>query len=93
MKKLIIAFLIASNAYASETFLVHQFSTYVRIVLSTTSRCETGPGLKASAQRIDNKFVAGCWSVDPANKNNIRIDWPNGDFSVFEARVFEKVVN
>lgn len=91
MKKLLLAFLIASNAYAADSYLVHQFSTHVRIVLSTTEKCDSG--LKASAQRIDNKFVQGCWKVDPANKDNIRIDWSNGDFSVFESKVFTKVTN
>ena len=93
MKKLLIISLIAFNAHAAETYLVHQFTTYVRIVLSTETKCDTGSGLKASAQRIDKKFVAGCWVVDPTNKDNIRIDWSNGDFSVFASKDFTKVTN
>ena len=93
MKKLLIAFLVASNAYAAETYLVHQFTTHVRIVLSTELKCDTGAGLKASAQRIDKKFVVGCWNTDPTNKDNIRIDWSNGDFSVFASKDFTKVTN
>ena len=93
MKKLLIAFLVASNAYAAETYLVHQFTTYVRIVLSTETKCDSGTGLKASAQRIDKKFVVGCWNTDPTNKDNIRIDWSNGDFSVFASKDFTKVTN
>lgn len=93
MKKLLIAFLVASNAYAADTYLVHQFTTHVRIVLSTDTKCDSGTGLKASAQRIDKKFVVGCWNTDPANKDNIRIDWSNGDFSVFASKDFTKVTN
>lgn len=93
MKKLLIAFLVASNAYATDTYLVHQFTTHVRIVLSTDTKCDSGTGLKASAQRIDKKFVVGCWNTDPANKDNIRIDWSNGDFSVFASKDFTKVTN
>ena len=93
MKKLLIAFLVAFNAHAAETYLVHQFTTHVRIVLSTEVKCDTGSGLKASAQRIDKKYVVGCWNTDPANKDNIRIDWANGDFSVFASKDFTKVTN
>ena len=90
MKKLLIAFLVASNAQAAETYLVHQFTQDVRIVLSTEIKCDNG-GLKASAQRIDKMFVPGCWIVDPTNKDNIRINWNNGDFSVFASKDFTKV--
>ena len=93
MKKLLIIFLVAFNAQAAETYLVHQFTTDIRIVLSTTAKCENGSGLKASAQRIDKMFVPGCWTIDPTNKDNIRIDWVKGDFSVFESKVFTKVTN
>lgn len=93
MKRLLIAFLITSNAYAAETYLVHQFTANVRIVLSTNIKCDSGSGFKASAQRIDQKYVTGCWNLDPANKNNIRIDWVNGDFSVFDSKDFTKVTN
>lgn len=91
MKKLLIAFLVASNAQAAETFLVNQFSPDVRIVLSTTTKCDSASGLKAAAQRVDQIYIPGCWNVDPTNKDNVRIDWTNGDFSVFAAKDFTKV--
>ena len=91
MKKLLIAFLVASNAQAAETYLVNQFTTDVRIVLSTSIKCDSGPGLKASAQRVDKMFIPGCWVVDEHNNNHIRINWSNGDFSVFESKDFTKV--
>ena len=91
MKKLLIISLIAFNAQAAETYLVNQFTQDVRIVLSTTAKCDSGSGLKAAAQRVDKMYIPGCWNVDTNNKNHIRIDWTNGDFSVFDSKDFTKV--
>ena len=93
-KLLLLALLAASSAYAAETYLVHQFTTHVRVVLSTKMPCEAseGKGLKASAQRIDGKYVKGCWKVDPENKDNIRVDWVGtNDFYIERADRFTKV--
>lgn len=98
VKKLLITFLIAFSANAedkfSETYLVHQFTPDVRIVLSTTLNCDPkdGKGKRAAAQRIDNVHIKGCWKVDPTNKDNIRVDWVGtNDFYIERADKFTKV--
>lgn len=71
----------------SETFLVNQLFENVRVVLSTTESCDSGQGLKASAQRIDKLYIPGCWNPEPGNEL-VRINWHNGDFSVLPADDF-----
>ena len=82
-------------AYA-ETYLVLQWNTKARIVLSKKA-CHV-PGLTgnaASLQFINNNFIPGCWSVDRNNSDHVRIDWSNpkapGDFSVLEINKFTAV--
>ena len=92
MKKLLITALLLIPLIAkAETFLVFQFTNEVRIVLKQTKgNCKSGN--QAAAQRIDSKFIPGCWAYEP-NPELIRITWHNGDFSVFRIKDFTPVVD
>ena len=84
-------------AYA-KLFLVYQFTPKVRIVL-TNEEClvKSLKGSRAAIQRDDGAFMKGCWTLDAANKNMVRIDWDNpkvpGDFAVIEFNHFKAVDN
>ena len=66
----------------------YQFLPTLRIVISDIPCDMNTIGFKASAQRIDKLYIPGCWVVDPHNDKNIKIDWHNGDFSVFPMELF-----
>jgi hypothetical protein len=86
---------LSTLAYA-ETYLVLQWNTKARIVLSKqTCRVPGMSGNSASLQFINNAFIRGCWAVDQNNSDHVRIDWDNprapGDFSVLELSKFTAV--
>jgi len=68
--------------------LIYQYTFEVRIVLSEKP-CPNGQGYQAAAQRIDHVAMPACWIQDPHNELNVKITWPNGDFSVFEFEKFK----
>lgn len=68
--------------------LIYQYTFEVRIVLSE-KLCPNGQGYQAAAQRIDRIAMPACWIQDPHNELNVKITWPNGDFSVFEFEKFK----
>lgn len=79
-----------SYSHAAETpkLLVYQYSFEVRIVLSDKP-CPNNQGWQAAAQRIDRLVMPACWVQDPYNELNVKITWPDGDFSVFELEKFK----
>ena len=81
---------LAPNAKANEQpkLLVYQYSFEVRIVLSDKP-CPNNQGWQAAAQRIDRLVMPACWVQDPYNELNVKITWPDGDFSVFELEKFK----
>lgn len=91
MKRFLLAILVL---YSSQLFAldlrVYYLYTNLRLVISDVP-CETGPGHKASAQRLDKLFIPGCWYAMPDYPGMIHIDWSNGDWSELEFRRFEKV--
>lgn len=68
--------------------LVYYYSFEVRIVL-TDIPCDDNKGWRAAAQRIDKISMPACWIQDPNNPENVKINWTNGDFSVFEMERFK----
>ena len=86
---LALGFGLTPNSMAEEQpkLLVYYFSFEVRIVL-TDIECPDNQGWRAVAQRIDKKTIPGCWVQDPTNPANVRLNWNNGDFAVFEMEKF-----
>lgn len=87
----IVCFCFISKPVKSEEsvkYLVYYYSFEVRIVL-TDIPCPENQGWRAVAQRIDHVTIPGCWVQDPHNAENVRLDWNNGDFSVFEMEKFK----
>lgn len=77
-----------SHAAEQPKLLVYQYSFEVRIVLSDKP-CPNNQGWQAAAQRIDRLVMPACWVQDPHNELNVKITWPDGDFSVFELEKFK----
>lgn len=77
-----------SHAVEKHKLLVYQYSFEVRIVLSDKP-CPNNQGWQAAAQRIDRLVMPACWVQDPYNELNVKITWPDGDFSVFELEKFK----
>lgn len=97
MRSIIFVLLVFFSQIAvAEPRLVLQWTDNTRIVMSKEScLVPTLKGNRAVVQRIDGKFIRGCWYVDPHNANNYRIDWNNpakpGDFAVIEMEKFTYV--
>lgn len=91
MKKLVffLMFFWSVNLYALD-LRVHYLYTNLRIVISDIP-CDTGPGHKASAQRLDRLFIPGCWYAMPEHPGMIHLEWANGDWSELPLEKFEKV--
>lgn len=85
---LIILFGYKIQAQENPKVLVYYYSFEVRIVL-TDIPCDDNQGWRAAAQRIDKIAIPACWIQDPANPKNVKINWNNGDFSVFEMEKFK----
>jgi len=91
-KLILLSLLFSICVYANPDFkaLVYYYSMNVRIVL-TDMKCDHGPGWKAAAQRQDGVAMPACWIQDPSNEENVKLNWPNGDFSVFEFKKFAPI--
>ena len=81
-------FIDTSLANEKPKLLIYQYTFEVRIVLSDKP-CPNNQGWQAAAQRIDRVAMPACWVQDPHNELNVKITWPNGDFSVFELEKFK----
>ena len=81
-------FIGTSLANEKPKLLIYQYTFEVRIVLSDKP-CPNNQGWQAAAQRIDRVAMPACWVQDPHNELNVKITWPNGDFSVFELEKFK----
>lgn len=93
---ILISTLLFSTLAHAETYMVLQWNSTARIVLSKQECRVSGlNGNAASLQFINSKFIQGCWHVDRNNSNHVRIDWNNpaapGDFSVIEFSRFTAV--
>jgi len=93
MRKLLLATLLIwtlSAQAALKPLLVMHLYDNLRIVLSQETECEGKKGVyKASAQRLDKKYIPGCWYVMKEYPNMIHIDWHNGDYSELPLDKFE----
>lgn len=79
-----------SLSVSAEELRVYYLYSNLRLVISDIP-CDTGPGHKASAQRLDRLFIPGCWYAMPEHPGMIRLEWANGDWSELPLEKFEKV--
>lgn len=87
--------LLPLSVYAAEApdeYLVYQYNENVRIVLSNAECPKEYGGKRAAAQRIDKKYLKGCWINDPKIKGNVKIQWIGGDSSTFPVSNFYPVI-
>lgn len=83
---ILIGWMVYKETQAAEEFLMFQFNSDVRIVLSHIP-CDTEQTYRAVAQRIDRQFIPGCWHM--TDNGMVRIQWLQGDFSEFPLNLFE----
>lgn len=79
-----------SLSVSAEELRVYYLYSNLRLVISDIP-CDTGPGHKASAQRLDRLFIPGCWYAMPEHPGMIHLEWANGDWSELPLEKFEKV--
>lgn len=93
MRTIAFIFLMLPTLAFAKSYMVYQYTSDVRIVLSAES-CLVDKliGSRAVIQRIDGVYIRGCWKfID--NDKHVRIDWDNpnvpGDFAVIDAKSFK----
>lgn len=93
---LIVLLLLASfNAHAKQ-YLIYEWSSDTRIVMTEEScLVETLSGKRAALQRVTGSFIQGCWRLSE-DEQTVHIDWNNpvvpNDFSEFKRSYFRSVV-
>lgn len=80
--------LYASSGHAADApgYLVLQWSQNSRIILSKSPCLVPGlEGGRAVVQRLEQtgkvSFIKGCWTVDPANPDLVKIMWEPNQYS------------
>jgi hypothetical protein len=93
MRALIFLFVLVPVVVFAKSYMVYNYTSDVRIVLSAEScLVNTLTGSRAVVQRSDGVYIRGCWKfID--NDKHVRIDWDNpnvpGDFAVINAKLFK----
>lgn len=77
---------IAQTAHA-EKYLVMNYNESTRIVLAHVPCPNDKKGFRAVAQRVDQQFLRGCWTINPKTKL-IHVQWADDDFSEFDPKRF-----
>ncbi len=103
INKLLISLLLIATPAFAEPLLVLPWINDTRIVLSKQS-CIVPQlkGNRAVIQKLEPNgkvsYIRGCWTTDPHNAENIKIDWEKNqysenDFAVIEMSKFTFVEN
>ena len=91
----LIVLLISTSALA-QPYLVVEWASNARIVLSDKSCMVQGLTGKAAALQFTNgKFVRGCWNFEGKANEKVRIDWDNPakpkDYAILWSDIFNFV--